>query len=573
MRKYDMSQFRKHCANTAEIGPSCYTKQADADYILRFWYQNKDKFLYKMMGEELILSKEVRYERSLDELCENVRRTLRAHYEFEQKFWDALRDELTKVDPLWDYYYSEGISEDGREANRFWQSLGESFDYWNLADGARIMIRRREGAPLTTVSTTICGKEITLSAGQKVMKVYGKLANMLGLGEEFEKYRIAHSQALNQKTVSGMLHLSIHPLDYATASDNNNGWDSCMSWYNEGCYRLGTIEMMNSPCVVCCYLTGKNVMENVGGGEWNSKKWRAWAIVDKDIIVLNRQYPYENENLAETVINWIAELAQTNLGWEYGEFQNDYNYADADFYLHCGYMYNDFNGEAPARVREGARGKDIYFSGPANCMWCGEEIDGDIEAGTTICNNCRETTHCTCCGDYIRDDDILWGPDELPYCFDCYNERFTECEICNEVVDKEDTVVIDFPIHASLWNKLVLSAPRDSFFRNYWTLPFDEDSVKYPSSQYIVCKNCLSDFDIDPETDILYVTEMPFPQYRYSWSKHYSVGNMLDPRKVTFEQACDVFRVSRNAEVRNAWRTIWEDYTETLYTHGIISRE
>ena len=40
-------------------------------------------------------------------------------------------------------------------------------------------------------------------------------------------------------------------------SDNDYGWDSCMGWMNEGEYRLGTVEMMNSPCIVVAYIDGE----------------------------------------------------------------------------------------------------------------------------------------------------------------------------------------------------------------------------------------------------------------------------------------------------------------------------
>lgn len=571
MKKYDMEQFRTHCASTVELGMHVTAEQASADYLLRFWYRNKDKFLYKLMGEELILSKEIRYERSLDELTDTMIRTLRNHRDFEMRFWDCLQRELYKIDPCWDYYFNDSITDAGREANRFYQSLNESMDPCNLSNGARVSIRHRPETSATTVATTICGKEIVLSEGQKVMKVVGKLAEMFGLSEEFEMYRIAHSQALNQKTISGTLHLSIHPLDYATASDNNNGWDSCMSWYNKGCYRLGTIEMMNSPCVICAYLTGKNVMEDVGGGEWNSKKWRAWIIVDKEIIALNRQYPYHNENLAKSVLDWVADLASANLGWEYEPFENEYMYNDHGFYFECGYMYNDFDGECPARVRADSHGQDIYFSGPANCMWCGAEIEGDIDAGTTICNDCNDVTHCTCCGDYLREDDTLWGPDDMPYCYDCYNSHFTECDTCNEVVSQDDIIHINIPFDERLWKNLVHEAPESTALsRRYnWYM---SDAVTTPNREISLCKDCLRSFGVD-EDAILYHVEIPFNFYKYSWSSHYASGNILDPRKVTFEQACDVYNISTEPSIREAWKMIWKNYAETLYTHGTISRE
>ena len=71
--------------------------------------------------------------------------------------------------------------------------------------------------------------------------------------DEWEEIRLAHSQIFNTNKMTGTLCLSIHPLDYATASDNDNGWSSCMSWRDDGCYRMGTVEMMNSPMVICAY--------------------------------------------------------------------------------------------------------------------------------------------------------------------------------------------------------------------------------------------------------------------------------------------------------------------------------
>ena len=570
MKHFDMEQFRRHCAATVKLGDRAVGEQADADTLLQYWYENKNEYLYRMMGEELILSKPIKYVRSADELSNTMFRTLRVFNDFECRFWDELKRHMELIDPLWDYYFNTGITEEGKEANRFWTSLSNSMEYFNLADGARINIRVRSGAPATTVSAVIKGEKIVLTQGQKVMKVLGKLCEMFGMTEEFEAYRIAHSQALNQKTISGMLHLSIHPLDYATASDNNNGWDSCMSWYNKGCYRLGTIEMMNSPCVVCAYLTGNNIMEDVGGGEWNSKKWRAWVIVDKDIIALNRQYPYYNEDLAKEVLDWVAELASTNLGWEYNPFVPDYEYSDNDFYFHCGYMYNDFDGSCPARVREGARGKEIYFSGPANCMWCGEEITGEIDQGTTTCQHCSNLTYCACCEEFIRDDDILWGPDGNPYCYDCYNSNFTECENCNEIRDSDNIITIDLAYSDSCWENLVRHAPEGSYLRRHFQYGL---GITNPERHVTLCRDCLRELGIDPAEDLLHDVEIPFNYYRHFWSSHYSTGIILDPRRVSFEQAYRLFGIHGDAHTRDAMEALWDNYTENLYAHGTISRE
>lgn len=575
MKHYDMEQFRHHCADTVNIGESITTKQASADELLYFWYQNKSKYLYDLMGEQLILSRSFKYTRSEDELRGAMIETMRKHINWESAFWESLRLEFNKIyGPDWDDAYNPNHVRSAAEveADAFYTSLQRSMYPESLVHG-RIELWHRY-LNKNTYTVEIRGEKISISSGQKTMKVLGKISKIFGLEEEFEAMRIAHSQVLNQKTIVGDLHLSIHPLDYATASDNNNGWDSCMSWYNNGCYRLGTVEMMNSPCVICAYITGKNVMEDVGGGTWNSKKWRAWIIVDKGLIVMNRQYPYHNDNIAKEAIDWVAELASVNLGWHYDTFESDFYYGEAGFDLTSDYMYNDFDGSCPGRVGLDVKhGYEINFSGPANCMWCGEEIAiGEIDASTTVCNKCQDAVYCTCCGEYIQEDDIAWGPDNMPYCYSCYNDTFVECDNCGATVSRDETTHIKLAYNRSLFEKLWKNADKNSAFYHKYTYGFCEE-ILYPDTDLTICNECLEAIGVNVETDILYDVEMPFTQFKSYWRHSYSTGNILDPRKVDHEKAMDVFGIPHMISQINAWEILWNDYAETLYTHGIISRE
>ena len=82
-------------------------------------------------------------------------------------------------------------------------------------------------------------------------------------------------------------------------STNDYNWNSCMDWTGSGEYRRGTVEMMNSPMVICAYLKSDVQQMHFNGYEWPSKKWRAWIVVNKDAILCNRNYPYTNDNLAK----------------------------------------------------------------------------------------------------------------------------------------------------------------------------------------------------------------------------------------------------------------------------------
>ena len=137
--------------------------------------------------------------------------------------------------------------------------------------------------------------------------------------EEYEAFRIWHSMLFNSAKMTGNLCLSIHPLDYITMSENDEGWSSCMNWHDEGCYRRGTIEMMNSKYVLVAYVKSENNEIYMGNdNHWNSKKWRSLFYLDKDIITSIKGYPYQHPALVKVIIEKLEELAEANLGYMYG---------------------------------------------------------------------------------------------------------------------------------------------------------------------------------------------------------------------------------------------------------------
>ena len=600
LKKFDMTQFYKHTYDCTDIGNG-HNKRADVNHLLRLWEEAKSEYLYKMLGgEELILSKPINYVRGSDELSSAMWRIARTYRSFLDTFSAKIHHACGEYSAL----YQKGVVRTSgliydEEAERldiahsFYRILYNALDGAGLVEG-RIDTRYHRmsdhfNMPID-ITMPINGKSFTLSNGQKTMKIVGKLAKVFGMENEFEEFRIAHSQVLNQKTIKGTAHLSIHPLDYATASDNANGWDSCMSWLNEGCYRLGTVEMMNSPMVICAYITGNNIME-VAGDEWNSKKWRAWIIVDKDILVMNRQYPYYNSEIAKFFIDWAKELAETNLGWSYAEYQEHLYYNEAQVYLRTNYMYNDFSGDEPGCYgtelamayadcgTHGLEETNINFSGVANCMWCGDKIEPEtIEASTLVCEECTGAYHCVCCGERIHDDGIYWDPNgDAPYCYDCYNETFTDCHICGDVYNVDDTAEVFHFFDEKFMEELWKNADKHSqFYRRYNDHWRGEDSFLCPNMRYVFCKDCIKyHTDVDMMDAVLYDVQIPFSQHeRHLWSGGcYRYGNILNPNKVSFEAACNLFDISRDEEIRNVWRILWDHYTETLIAHGIINRE
>lgn len=571
IERYDMSQFHTHAYDCADLGDAC-KPHADVEHILRFWDFHKSLYLYDLLGGELIINKTFTYNRTANQLGDDMRMMCSHHTGFIGNFLHNLE---TVLKPKW------GMGRPDKNAI-FYDTVCNMLNTINLI----------EGRVPNNASAVVMGKEIQLTAGQKSMRALGRIASLLNMDEDFEKFRIAHSQVLNQRTVQGELHLSIHPLDFATASDNHNGWSSCMSWESRGCYRLGTVEMMNSPMVLCAYMTGKNVMGGVGGGEWNSKKWRAWVIVHKDIILVNRQYPYHNDDIAAAVVDWIKELAKSNLNWDYQETDTDLNFSDLGFQFECDHMYNDVGcenhaGAYGAHIAQAYAHRQLNFSGPAVCMCCGSEIPyyGDDDGANTLCcESCRDSIRCCCCGQEMDPEEVSWANNGQAYCYDCYNENFSHCETCGDEVDNEDATFLEMGVDGDLLESLIRAEGPDSAIynwnRNHWGFNRGELAPMPESLSNTLCNRCLMSNGIDRDEDILYDIQMPFEHYKcinyMNRSSSYSyVSAALNPLTVGYGQFVQVFSpyptyADTDGSFERVWRKVWADYTRRLIDHGII---
>lgn len=421
----------------------------NVDYILRFWDKEKVT-LWKMLGEKFTISKDVTFKRSERQSRSDFEDCLgywRIGYKFIREYQDFTADKrnLETPESYYDALYKVSRFEDImalRELTTF-ENL-----HSNIYTGDTFTITRSDD-----------GQTLLVNKGAKISKLLGKLAKFFELSEaKYEEFRIAHSQFLNQDTIKGTLCLSIHPMDYITMSDNESGWDSCMNWRDEGDYRIGTVEMMNSPCVLIAYLRAKDDME-FGWGEklshWNNKKWRQLYIVTKDLISDIRQYPWHNDELNGLCMKWIKDLATANLGWQYSNLCTYYNnFRDANYHnfclelsdepysidVYCDKMYNDvysknqkcFIGiEAPHEI-------EIDYSGYSECVNCGKEISDISDTCMLLCDDCSNAMRCSCCGDIIHNDDYYWIDDDTCLCYDCYTEKAGTCEDCGDAFYNED---------------------------------------------------------------------------------------------------------------------------------------
>lgn len=404
---------------------------------LKYWERAKTTSLLSDPFENsLILKKRITTTAEDDELYRNMNNVL---YCSECKNLEMhIRDMLAECNDDfadWKENYINGIYASFSLRSILRNNLFDSTAFVkNIYDGPSIEVKCYNNTTIKFVK------------GQKVMKIIGRLANAVNLRADFEHVRIAQSQIMNQAHITANLCISIHPLDYMTASYNSNNWRSCMCW-EDGEYRRGVIEMMNSSYVVVAYLESDKQKLDMGCGYiWNSKKWREFFIVNRDIITGIKGYPYWNRDLEDEVLKWLKELYAPVFNVTYDDAITTYNIDTALenknglISFSCGpAMYNDFyNGNNfHGFFAEDFQGERYFdYSGASECACCGEDYDFDSE-GEIICEECITHYSCCRCGCNIEYENDLIIINDNYYCADCAS-NLDHCSYCDELVDLDN---------------------------------------------------------------------------------------------------------------------------------------
>ena len=447
-------------------------EMGELSYLLRYWNSAKNEFLGKVFGGQLILSRPYTYKTPMDTIYNNMRKKL-----YRNPSWNRISD-----------FIAQATTHVGC-LNELRYGLWELSETYTLANNnCERIFDRLFNTNSQIVVELPNGKSFKIQRTMKPLKLIYKLlegwADSLGYTEwysDYENVRIIQSQCLNTADLHGTLCLSIHPLDYMTMSDNENDWTSCMRWRRNGEYSQGTVEMMNSATVVVAYLHNPDKpMTLPNDMPWSNKIWRQLFVVDEAMITEVKPYPYDDENITMTCLEWLKELVG-------GDFTNMHMEDSGDtitiddtekvcFNFDVGFMYSDFGTMSRSHniainipfikqycdIDEYTNSYyiSINYSGASECMWCGGDITDDWDdeetSGRRICENCYSHIRCSCCGRAIVSDDYYYDADGNIICCNCHDEYYDYDSIREECYHRDCLTTIflakDFNIETNTPN-------------------------------------------------------------------------------------------------------------------------
>lgn len=427
---------------------------------LQPWSHSNQK-LYKLLGNKLIREFKFKYEKP-----EQVLRS-----EIIEKLMNS--DFKTSYHKFYEDYIAANKLELIPEQKKFFNHLLDTKNFEN--DKIYYGIKYK---------TPTAKKMLQIQAGAKPLRAISRVIDYfkdIYTFKGYDDFRVKHSLIMNDKVINGTICISIHPLDFMTMSDNASNWQSCMSWVYNGCYRVGTIEMMNSNNVVCAYLKNTSspfvfthpATEEVKG-EWVNKAWRQLFYINKDIIMSGKAYPYIQEDITRFILNTLKDLAKENMNWNYEfgiepykdmihvnslyrmEKQREWIYAKSqvknNIIWDTNGMYNDMlndNTYPFLCYRNKVKHTKIYSaSGKCNCLQCGGsviEFDEDEmdyyndryrNVGAVLCRDCYDSYEvCDCCDSYspvMNIHTIEVDNEYIGLCDRCINKRIKLCPCCGK---------------------------------------------------------------------------------------------------------------------------------------------
>lgn len=157
---------------------------------------------------------------------------------------------------------------------------------------------------------------ITVPKGMKILRAFKFFCKDKDLLNDIQSVA---SMAIQNDKITGILCMSVHPLDYLSVSENIHNWRSCHAL--DGEYRAGNLNYMADSSTVVCYLKSSHKAELPRFPEdikWNSKKWRVLLFFDEtfNTMMAGRQYPFFENSLLLPIKEEVERMFECKFsGW------------------------------------------------------------------------------------------------------------------------------------------------------------------------------------------------------------------------------------------------------------------
>ena len=488
---------RRYCADQGDFVTWC-----SIENLLTPWEDAKSAFLSDLFGDKLILKKPISIKAPTSVIEISMEKHFLSH--FPTSSYSKVLSEISRaLDTL---LQENRISKDCHRA-----IIGSLYSSEQLAKNkfeVNLPSYSYQLHPILSNRFHIIldpetNKQTTITNGMKLMKVFHKVAEAVGGIPDLDQFIVEHSQILNTSKIEGNFCLSIHPLDYITMSDNDCDWSSCMSWGENGEYRQGTVEMMNSKYIVVGYVESNRPMQ-IDGYLWNSKKYRSLFFVNDTLITNIKGYPYISKELNKIAVDWLKELVEKTYHIEYGELEDftcntPIHYVDLETNL----MYNDCQFGSPyakpgdhiGYVNKYYTLNDICknYSGPSECMVCGETYCiGEDDPSLLSCSTCADIQYCDCCDCAYPYSEFIEIRNRL-LCPSCAEYSVVEDCVTGEDEYEEDCVLVG------------LKNPDKLFFYNQkYFHPENEDKFYETIFPKIIKKEAIDKYNKSSRNEIIF---------------------------------------------------------------------
>lgn len=401
--------------------------------LISLW-KKQNETLYHLLEDKLIYKVPVKIAYTDEEMIEKLSKS----EEFNEYIEGILR--------FFDYYW----------ASHNWYSYADRDKILNFYTNAKYYAQNRYTGPTFLVG------DFKVQKNCRFFKTAIKLATKklsVGFADFLGTMSKDISVILNQRYLEGNLCLSIHPIDYLTASVNKSGWSTCYNPFKcTGDYFRATIAYMMNPYTIIAYLESHKPM-HLGELEVSNKKWRNFFYIDEDVLTSVRGYPYDNSALDKIALKTLNELSgnkykhclknipySTEYNWIEDEMVSADIYED-DFIENPHTFYCTTDDKYTIRV--------LDFTAPVICLGCGT-INPEFpvyNAGNIICNSCSPKIYCDYCGREIPEKDVYKMSNNTNSCLECLidgieaeSNPYTIDYCTKEIFEKEDEDWLDLEV-------------------------------------------------------------------------------------------------------------------------------